>query len=30
MWLKFPGPLFSVEGKISGLEHVKAQKDFDP
>lgn len=30
MWLKFPGPLFSVEAKISGPEHVKAQKDFDP
>lgn len=29
-WLKFPGLLFSAEGKISGLEHVKAQKDFDP
>lgn len=28
--LKFPGLLFSAEGKISGLEHVKAQKDFDP
>lgn len=29
-WLKFPGLLFSAEGKISALERVNAQKDFDP